>query len=399
MRRRTLRNAVIVVIALILIILCSARIIYVNRQYAVIDSMSPQDGFVEFYGYETTISNVEMWDYDDYYDSISDEFSMTEYFRALDRSSQDAFVMSMDMNITRLREEDNRFEIIAFTLVNRAIFCAPVIDFVNAYNAECNEAYIPTQELECGESTTIHVIYIMYEDGWSKEQWSNRDKLDYELVIGNYPERKGFRITDIVMKDGGEHAPKPAESTEESYTLWEMYGMDEENMYDDSEWVIYDGLEIKLDGMKVITCPEDIEGYNENYCVRDMDFEQSGSYYTFYIEADIQVKNPGGKYEDFCIGTIQPAVVLSDNSFTTSEICYLDERQYYDKKSFLVDIEGNSTESFKLVYELGINKNNYDISEQDLNNIYLAVNMFGHELKFSDKNIKFIEYGGEDLYD
>ena len=393
--RTKMKIIVISFILLILTAVCVLRIIYVNKQYSIIDRMSEQNDEITYNGYQMSISNVTMWDYDDYFNYISDEFSNSEQYRASCRENYEQAIITMDVQIKKISDEDTKFDISLLRLVKDAFHTAATMPLVNEYNAECNKDYKPIDELKSGESTSIHFVYMILSANFTEKDWDNRDKLAYELDFGVYPEKTGFILSNIEVKDvAGDNInteEQLSDAFEEQQELWEMYDMEERNVYSSSEWVQYDGLEIRLNNIRQITDLNDIDNYNESYCIREIEFTQDMPYVSYWVEVDLSVKNQGDDYSDLCIGTFCPAMVLEDNSFSYNEVYYIDERQHYDKSSKLVNVDGHCTMDFKLICEICINQEEHPNSTFDMDKLYYAINPFGHELNFSDINIKFIK--------
>lgn len=391
-------SALVVIITLIAI--CTFRIMYVNAQYEIIDGMCAQDETLEFNGYSISISNVTAWNYGAYMDSIEDEFNLTDMYREEENKSCDEMILSMDATITKLTDENKYFDIYGLALTYNAYYSAMFVPLVSDYNIECNDDFVPTSELAKGESTTIHIVYDLYSVGFSDKQWSNRDSLVYELIIGNYPERKGFYLSDIksnLQYEEKENNVSETENTtmgtEEEYDefapLWKRYGMDERNVYEFSEAVPYDGLEIRLKGIRVLDSVQNTENYNPDYQI----FEplEADTYKTYIIEAEVEVTNPGDAYSDLLLINTGVTNVVDDKCVGSTDVLYLDERQHYDKRSGMVDLEANSETSFKIIYGYSVFKEEYPDFELDGDALYFVFCPFGGEVTLNDENMKFIK--------
>lgn len=404
-KRRIIVIVSTLVVIVALIVVCTLRIMHVNAQYEIIDGMCAQDEVLEFNGYSISISNVTAWNYGAYMDSIEDEFNLTDMYRAQKSKSCDEMILSMDVTVTKLTDEDKYFEIYGLALTYNAYYSAMFVPLVNDYNIECNDDYIPTSELAKGESTTIHIVYDMYSVGFTDKQWDNRDSLVYELIIGNYPERKGFYLSDIKSnlqyeeKENNvsetEDTTVGTEVTEEEYDesapLWKRYGMEERNVYEFSEAVPYDGLEIRLKGIRVLDSVQDTENYNPDYLI--LEPIEADAYKTYIIEAEVEITNPGDVYTNLCLINTGVANIVDGECIRGAEMLYLDERQNYDKRSGMVDLEANSVTSFKIIYGYSVFKEDYPDFELDGDALYFVFKPFGGDVSLNDENMKFIKSG------
>ena len=168
-----------------------------KEKYGITYEISDMSEPMIYDGYQITVEEASLWNVDDYFNYLGPDYmsyaEQFEYYQ--DGELIDSSVLEVRINVLKLEESSKEHGVYDLALKMENAYTA-YDPFLTAELSKCDTKF----NLKTGESQEYIVPFSVIENHFSKEQWENRDKIEYMLVSSVYPVERAINITNITNR-------------------------------------------------------------------------------------------------------------------------------------------------------------------------------------------------------
>lgn len=338
-----IKSGIIILLSLTLLIAVFIRQKQMGSVYHITYEISDMDTPMTYDGYQVKVIEADIWEsINAYIGSLGADYAQYDEENEVVRDG----IIEVKVSIKKINESDNTDH----NLTDFGLVCGGSKFGFDIFLAEdLNNGNI-FLDMSVGEEREYIIPFSIYSDSYTKKQWKNRDKLEYQLVAEVYPVERAVKLDNLVWKTGP--------------------GLDysDINIVDDVEHDIIDNINngegevFEIQTIEVGECK--ISVYDQKYIYNISEINllpETGLRYMVSEREDCFDKNTGEVMEESNQCFIQYSVDVTNLSTS--------EKTYYIMNNALNDGEEyNYTVTGELIYS-SIYNENADINNQMTFNI------------------------------